>query len=84
MTELVEDVRLSSLYEHGNIIYIYINTCIVFTGITKFWTGLHTENDHLVWDDLIPNQVRPHNMYVFHIHHTYSILNTNTKYKFHY
>lgn len=27
-------------------------------GITKVWTGAHSENGYLVWDDLTPHQVR--------------------------
>ncbi|XP_045165784.2 uncharacterized protein LOC123529498 isoform X2 [Mercenaria mercenaria] len=34
---------------------------VITNDITKFWTGMHSENSHLIWDDLIPNQVRPHN-----------------------
>lgn len=36
---------------------------IAAKGISNFWTGMQTEHRHLVWDDLIPNQVRPHNSY---------------------
>ena len=28
-------------------------------GITSVWTGAHTENNHLIWDDLTPHQIKP-------------------------